>query len=136
MRNRTQVSATMVRLLENARYEVLPTGTIEDKVLEHVPVEVTVTVTASPSKGLEATLELTERLTGHGYTAVPHLAARMVRDRAELQEISDRLSGQGIECIFVPGGDADPPGAYPDALALLEDLKAIGTPFRHIGITG
>ena len=30
-----------------------------------------VTVTASPGKGLEATLELTERLAGHGYTAVP-----------------------------------------------------------------
>jgi methylenetetrahydrofolate reductase (NADPH) len=136
MRNKTQVSATTVRLLENARYEVLPTGTIEDKVLEHVPVEVTVTVTASPSKGLEPTLDLTERLTGHGYTAVPHLAARMVRDRAELAEIVDRLTGKGITKIFVPGGDADPPGAYPDALSLLEDLKDMGNPFAHVGITG
>jgi methylenetetrahydrofolate reductase (NADPH) len=136
MRNKTQVSATTVRLLENARYEVLPTGTIEDKVLEHVPVEVTVTVTASPSKGLEPTLDLTERLTGDGYTAVPHLAARMVRDRAELAEIVDRLTGKGITKIFVPGGDADPPGAYPDALSLLEDLKDMGNPFAHVGITG
>ncbi|WP_219635405.1 hypothetical protein [Nocardioides ungokensis] len=74
MRNKS-VARTMVRLLEQARYEVLPTGTTEDKVLEHLPRDRTVTITASPSKGLEATLDLAERLTGHGYTTVPHLAA-------------------------------------------------------------
>jgi methylenetetrahydrofolate reductase (NADPH) len=93
-------------------------------------------VTASPSKGLEQTLDLSERLTGHGYVAIPHVAARMVRDRSELREICDRLSGKGIAAIFVPGGDADPPGAYPDALSLLEDLAEIGHPFSQVGITG
>jgi methylenetetrahydrofolate reductase (NADPH) len=136
MRNKTMVSDTTVRLLQHTRYEVLPTATIEDKLLEHVPVDRTVTVTASPSKGLEPTLDLTERLTGHGYVAIPHLAARMVRDKAELSEICDRLTGKGITRIFVPGGDADPPGAYPDALSMLEDLAALGHPFAHVGITG
>jgi methylenetetrahydrofolate reductase (NADPH) len=136
MRNKTMVSDTTVRLLRHTRYEVLPTATIEDKLLEHVPVDRTITVTASPSKGLEPTLDLTERLTGHGYVAIPHLAARMVRDKAELSEICDRLTGKGITRIFVPGGDADPPGAYPDALSMLEDLAALGHPFAHVGITG
>ena len=138
MRNKakTPATATMVRLLQHTRYEVLPTSSIEDTVLEHVDRTDAVTVTASPGKGLEATLDLTERLTKHGYTAVPHLAARMVRDRAELEEICARLTSQGIDRIFVPGGDADPPGEYPDALSLLEDLKAMGSPFGHIGITG
>jgi methylenetetrahydrofolate reductase (NADPH) len=136
MRNKSQSAETLVRLLENTRYEVLPTATIEDKILEHVPVERTLTVTASPSKGLEQTLDLTERLTGHGYVAIPHLAARMVRDHEELKEICDRLSGKGVTRVFVPGGDADPPGAYPDALSMLEDLAAIGHPFTQVGITG
>jgi methylenetetrahydrofolate reductase (NADPH) len=96
----------------------------------------TITVTASPSKGLEATLDLVERLIGHGYDAVPHLAARMVRDRTELKEICDRLVGQGVSRVFVPGGDAEQAGAYPDALSLLEDLAALGRPFAHVGITG
>jgi methylenetetrahydrofolate reductase (NADPH) len=136
MRNKTKAADTTARLLENARYEVLPTATIEDKLLEHVPVERTITVTASPSKGLEPTLDLTERLIGHGYVAIPHLAARMVRDKDELSEICDRLTGKGISRIFVPGGDADPPGAYPDALSMLEELAALGNPFAHVGITG
>jgi methylenetetrahydrofolate reductase (NADPH) len=136
MRNKTKATDTMVRLLENARYEVLPTATIEDKLLEHVPVDRTITVTASPSKGLEPTLDLTERLIGHGYVAIPHLAARMVHDRAELAEIARRLVDGGITHVFVPGGDADPVGDYPDALSMLEDLKALGSPFAQVGITG
>ena len=136
MRNKAKVSDATVRLLEHTRYEVLPTATIEDKVLEHVPVDRVLTVTASPSKGLQPTLDLAERLTGHGYAVVPHLAARMVRDKAELSEICDRLVGKGITRVFVPGGDADPPGAYADALSLLEDLAALGNPFTQVGITG
>jgi methylenetetrahydrofolate reductase (NADH) len=136
MRNKSQATATMVRLLESARYEVLPTASIEATILEHVGTDTTLTVTASLSKGLEATLDLTERLTRQGYAAVPHLAARMIRDRAELSEICERLTGIGIDRIFVPGGDADEPGAYPDALSLLEDLAELGRPFPHVGITG
>jgi methylenetetrahydrofolate reductase (NADPH) len=126
----------MSRLLEHARYEVLPTASTEDKVLAHVPRDRTVTVTASPGKGLEATLDLAERLTGHGYVAVPHLAARMISGRDELEEIAARLTGKGISRIFVPGGDAEPVGDYLDALGLLEDLAAMGHPFQQVGITG
>ena len=39
MRNKARIADTTVRLLGHTRYEVLPTDTIEDKVLEHVPVE-------------------------------------------------------------------------------------------------
>ena len=136
MRNKAQATATMVRLLANARYEVLPTASIEEVVLEHLATDLELTITASPSKGLEATLDLAERLTGHGFTTVPHLAARMVRDRAELSEICDRLTGKGITKVFVPAGDADPPGGYPDSLSMLEDLADLGRPFAHVGITG
>lgn len=135
MRNK-RTAATLVRLLEHARYEVLPTASTEDKVLAHVPRDLVVTVTASPSKGMEATLDLSERLAGHGYDVVPHLAARMVSGRAELIEVVERMRGKGISRVFVPGGDAEAVGDYPDALALLEDLKELGSPFSHVGITG
>jgi methylenetetrahydrofolate reductase (NADPH) len=135
MRNKA-TRATMATLLRHARYEVLPTPSTEDKVLAALPADRTVTVTASPGKGLEATFALAERLAESGYQVVPHLAARMITGRSELAEICDRLVSRGVSTVFVPGGDAEPAGDYPDALALLEDLKELGSPFAQVGITG
>jgi methylenetetrahydrofolate reductase (NADPH) len=135
MRNKA-TRATMATLLRHARYEVLPTPSTEDKVLAALPTDRTVTVTASPGKGLEATFALAERLAESGYQVVPHLAARMITGRSELAEICDRLVSRGVSTVFVPGGDAEPAGDYPDALALLEDLKELGSPFAQVGITG
>jgi methylenetetrahydrofolate reductase (NADPH) len=98
---------------------------------------VTVTVTASPVRGLEPTLDLAERLSTHGYYVVPHLSARLVRDGGHLAELVTRLKAAGIDDVFVPAGDADPPaGCFTSALALLEQLTELGGPFSRVGITG
>lgn len=124
------------RLLDSARYEVLPTPTILDAVVASLPVGRVITVTASPSRGLAATLDLAEQLAASGFPAVPHLAARMITGRTELAEIVARLTAAGITEVFVPAGDAAPVGRYHDALGLLEDLAELGAPFRQIGVTG
>lgn len=124
-------------LLDHARYEVLPTAGTEDSVLKWVPRDVTVTVTASPAKGLEPTLELATRLAAHQYCAVPHLSARLVKDGGHLADIVDRLRTAGITDVFVPAGDADPPaGPFDSALALLQKLDELGRPFASVGVTG
>jgi len=124
-------------LLQGPRYEVFPTASIEQAVLDWVPREITVTVTASPAKGLAETLGLAERLAGHGYRVVPHLSARLVRDEAHLADIVARLTACGIDDVFVPAGDADPPaGRFASALSLLERLTEMGRPFARVGITG
>ena len=128
--------ATVRRLLTHARYEVLPTPTIEAKVLAAVPTSVPVTITASPSMGLERTVETAERLAAAGYTVVPHLAARMVKGRTQLEELVARLRAAGVTNIFVPGGDADPAGDYKDALSMLTDLTELGRPIAEVGMTG
>jgi methylenetetrahydrofolate reductase (NADPH) len=135
MRN-SGTRSTLVSVVQHARYEVLPTPSTEDKVLASLPTDRVVTITASPGKGLEATFALTERLAAQGYDVVPHLAARMISGRTELAEICDRLVSQGVTTVFVPGGDAEPAGSYPDALSLLEDLDDLGRPFAQVGITG
>jgi methylenetetrahydrofolate reductase (NADPH) len=116
------------------RYEVIPVEGIEEQVVAHVPRDVTMTVTASPARGLEATLAVTEHLAAEGYQVVPHLSARMVRDAVELAEIVSRLEGAGVHDAFVPAGDATEPGQFPDAASLLRGLQ--GTHITELGITG
>ncbi len=129
--------AAVVALLRRARYEILPTPSIEDVVRASVPTEIPITITASPTRSLEVTVSLAERLAATGYIVIPHLAARMIRGRAELAEIVARLEAVGITGIFVPGGDATP-GAdnYDSAYALLCDLATMPHPFTQIGVAG
>lgn len=127
----------LVELLAAPRYEVLPFGDIEEAVLEHVPRDVTLTVTVSPKKGLDATLDATERLTKHGYSVVPHLSARLVRDRAHLADLVARVDDIGLRDVFVVAGDADEPaGEFAGAAPLLEAIAELGHRFEQVGITG
>lgn len=136
MRNMTLTTAVRAALTK-ARYELLPTAKVEAAVVEHVPTDIRLTVTASPAKGLETTLDCAERLLAKGYRVTPHLAARMVRDRAHLTDLVDRLVALGVDDVFVPAGDADPPaGIYAGSLDLLRDLSELGRPFPAVGITG
>lgn len=127
----------LTELLGNPRFEVIPARGTEAAVAEWVPAGMTVTVTASPVKGLEPTIELAERLATRGYRVVPHLAARSVASEAHLLQIVERLLACGVDDVFVPGGDAShPAGPFDGALPLLERLAELGSPFARIGITG
>jgi methylenetetrahydrofolate reductase (NADPH) len=137
MASRAGILRSLVPLLRGARYEVTPAKAAEQAVLESVPSDVAVTVTASPTKGLEPTLELTERLRKHGYHVVPHLSARLVRDHAHLADVVDRLLAAGVDDVFIPAGDAESPaGEFSSALEVLECLTELGSPFGRVGITG
>jgi methylenetetrahydrofolate reductase (NADPH) len=69
-----------------------------------------------------------------GFRAVPHLSARMVRDRGHLRELIAWLEGAGVDRAFIVGGDEKEPGDYPDGLSLLREMAEIGHPLSEIGI--
>lgn len=114
--------------------EVYPSPSVEARLQVLAPGS-WVAVTCSPTHGVEPTLELCARLAARGYRLVPHVAARMVHDRAHLGEILRRLADLGIDSIFVPGGDAPAPlGRYGRALELLRDIAEHDHRLRHIGV--
>jgi methylenetetrahydrofolate reductase (NADPH) len=127
---------SVAQLLARSRFEILPLDGVEEQVREHLPKDVKVTVTASPRKGLEATLDLSERLARSGYPVVPHLSARLVRDRAHLEDVLARLRDAGVRELFVPAGDATEPGQFHSAADLLAAMGEARTHFDRIGITG
>jgi methylenetetrahydrofolate reductase (NADPH) len=127
--------SALARLLERPKLEVLPLASLEPQ-LAAVDRAITLTVTSSPSKGLDASLATVERLRAAGFPVVIHLAARMLRDRAHLRQVLERLAGAGVDRAFVVGGDAAQASAFADGLALLRELAELDHPFQEIGVPG
>jgi methylenetetrahydrofolate reductase (NADPH) len=127
----------LVELVSSIGYEVMPFRNTAQAVLEHVPTTVPLTVTVTAAKGVDATLDLTERLLRQGYQVAPHLAARQLVDGAHVVDVVARLREAGTRSVFVIGGDApEPAGAFPDAYSLLRAVAEAGHPFEEVGIGG
>jgi methylenetetrahydrofolate reductase (NADPH) len=128
----------LAEMVKQAYLEIIPTSTILDRVA-HLPPHAYVSITCSPVHGIEPTLRLAERLRAlpeqRSLKLIPHIAARVVRDRGHLREILARLDAIRVESIFVPGGDsAAPVGDYDCSLDLLRDIAEIGHRIEDIGI--
>ena len=128
-------AAALAGVLHAPTFELIPLRNALDQAAL-LPPGATVSVTASPAKGIDATIALCEQLQSRGFRAVPHVSARMIRDRAHLVDLVAWLEGAGVDRAFVVGGDEKEPGAYPDGLALLREMAEIGHSLGEIGIPG
>lgn len=127
---------SLLHILDDLRYEVVPTSTAIHEI-EHLGVGARVTIVCSPKLGIERTVELAEELSSRGYFAIPHLAARQMRDPEHVHEIVGRLSGAGVRDIVVLGGDIDTPvGEFDSAAQVLRLLTNHDVAFSQIGIAG
>jgi methylenetetrahydrofolate reductase (NADPH) len=124
--------ASLRGVLADPIFELLPLKSIADQI-PHLPASARVSVTASPAKGIDATIDWAARLQRDGFRAIPHLSARMIRDRATLAGLLDQARAAGLTHAFVVGGDADEPGEYLDGLSLLVAMTELGHPFTTIG---
>ena len=114
--------------------ELVPMNSL-DEARRHVPAGSTISVTCSPVKGIAETQRITEELLAEGHAPIPHIAARMVRDRSHTREIAAWCRSAGVSKIFVVGGDADPPGGYFDAVQFLSDFLDTDHRLESIGVT-
>jgi methylenetetrahydrofolate reductase (NADPH) len=110
---------------------------IADAVVAHVPTEIKIAITSSPTRGIDATLRVCEELARSGFPVAPHLAARAVRDARHLQEILERLDAIGVRDAFVIAGDVnEPAGKFGGAVALLAAMAELGHGLAEVGISG
>jgi methylenetetrahydrofolate reductase (NADPH) len=120
-------------LVASPKFELIPLSNALDRA-ESLPPGVTVTVTASPSHGIEATFDLAEDVAARGHEAIPHISAHMIRGRDHLRELLQRAHDTGIRGAFVVGGDAKDRGEFHDGLSLLRAMDELGHPFLQIGV--
>jgi len=125
--------AALAALVGSAKLEVIPLLNALDT-CEALPPASTVTVTSSPSHGIEATVELAEKLARRGHTVIPHLSAHMVWTQQHLEGLLARLAEGGFRRVFVVGGDAEDHGDFHDGLMLLRAIDELGRPFDEIGV--
>lgn len=127
--------------LPNVRYEIMPVSR-EGKILlprgiSDIPKGAVFSVTCSERTGIQGTIITARRIKEKGYAVVPHIPARMVRNKEHLRRIVSELDDMGVKDIFVLGGDATPArGSYSSALELLRDLYNIPHAIEQVGITG
>ncbi len=66
---------------------------------------------------------------------VIHIAARRIRTVADLQDLLARLRGEAdVRKLLVIGGEAETPGPYSDALAVIQKAKLREAGIEEIGI--
>jgi methylenetetrahydrofolate reductase (NADPH) len=128
-----EVAEALRSLVSSPKFELIPISNALDRAAS-LPPGATVTVTASPSHGIEATLDLAEDVAALGHEAIPHLSAHMIRGRAHLRELLQRARDTGLRSAFVVGGDAKDRGEFHDGLSLLRAMDELGHPFLQIGV--
>lgn len=137
----TSATPLLRELIANAKIELIPMKSL-DRAITELPANAHISMTCSPAKTIEVTLDETARLVAQGHTVIPHISARMVQTPEHLASIRARLVEIGLREIFVVGGDAETPGCYFDAIefiaAFIDLDDAEGAEHRqidHIGYT-
>jgi methylenetetrahydrofolate reductase (NADPH) len=126
----------MSDLVANLHYEIVPMKSI-DQAISDLPPNAHVSITCSPTKGIEATLEYTSQLIDLGHKPIPHIAARLVQGPDHMSRIAHWLQQHDVKEVFVIAGDApEPAGPYEGALPVIRGLLERDVGITRIGVAG
>lgn len=119
--------------------EVTPTGATKiESFASILPEGTTVNVTFLPGTDPLDTIAVSKRLADDGMNAVPHIAARSLKDKAQLDELVQKMTSEAqVEEVLVIGGGVDNPvGDFDNTMQVLNTgvLQKYG--IRRIGVSG
>lgn len=115
--------AALARLLENYSAELTTRDHKSlDAARDILRPQTRVFVAAMPRDTADDMIAAAIRLHKAGMVAIPHIVARNITDRAMLDDMLARLSGEaGVDRAHIVGGDRDDPlGTFDSALQLLQ----------------
>ncbi|GAB4292202.1 MAG: methylenetetrahydrofolate reductase [Roseovarius sp.] len=98
----------------------------------------TVFITFLPGTDYLDTVATARRLRAEGFSPVPHVPARSMRDRAMLEDYLARVTGEaGVEHVLVIAGALERPlGPFADSMQLLQTGLFDRHGIRRIGVAG
>ena len=124
-------------ILAHIQFEIFPAKGALKKVLDSFSPDTAISVTSSPTGGIEPTLKLHQRLTENGYKSIPHIAARVIKSREHLREVLDRLAKSETKEIMALGGDPEAPlGPFDSSAQLLREMADLGSRFESVAVAG
>ncbi len=119
--------------------EVTPAGATKiDSFLACLSPGTTVNVTFLPGSNPMETVEVAKRLHNEGMNAVPHLAARSLKDLDQIDTLLAAYRAEaGVDEVLIIGGGVDQPvGAFDNSLQILETGLLQKHGIRRIGVAG
>ena len=124
---------------QNWSIEVTPTGATKiESFADILPEGTTVNVTFLPGTDPLDTIAVARRLADEGMNAVPHIAARSLQDKAQLDNLVQKMTSEAaVKEVLVIGGGVDKPvGEFDSTMQVLNTgiLQKYG--ITHIGVSG
>lgn len=127
--------ANRLNLIDGMLFELVPIKNLSDAVAG-LPPGARVSVTCSPVKGILETQRIVSDLAERGFAAVPHISARLVRNRAHTAELAGWFRSVGVTEAFVIAGDVAHAGDYAGATEFLRDLLDTDHGLTTVGLAG
>ena len=122
-------------LVDGLTYELIPLKSVEAGI-EALPPNSLVSVTVSPVKGMDATVELTDRIRALGHRPIPHISARLIEGPEHVDRLANWLRTEGYDTVFCVAGDPEEPvGPYDGAHSFLTALFEREHGLSSVGVT-
>lgn len=119
--------------------EVVPNSAAKiESFAEILPKQTRVYVAHLEKENIETMVKTAKRLSDEGFTVMPHIPARIVKDKATLSDwISMYQNEAGVtEALLLAGGSAKPVGDYDSSIQLIESGLFDKAGFKRLHIAG
>ena len=133
------VSENLERFVNNFSIEVMPRTAEKIKDFrDHLPENTRVYIAHIEGTPIEDMVKTAKRLAEDGFPTMPHFPARIIKDKATLNEWISRYQGEaGVEqALLLAGGVRKPHGEFESSMNLLETGLFDKANFKNIHIAG
>ena len=134
-----QVSETLESFLLNYSIEVMPrTAEKIENFRDILPKNTRVYIAHIEGTPIEDMVKTAKRLAEDGFSTMPHFPARIIRDKATLNDWISRYQGEAgvAQALILAGGISKPHGEYESSMDLLETGLFDRANFKNIHIAG